>query len=150
MKIIEQTRPLHVVGIALRTSNDEAFSTIPPHWKRFTEEGVLARIPNKASDEVIAVYTHLEHEGIDNRGMYTLIIGAPVDGLREVPAGMASAVVPASRRAVFPVERARPDLVGPAWQHIWQQHDLKKTFIADYERYGADGSIDIHIGIEQG
>lgn len=147
MKTIEQTRSLLVVGIALRTSNEQAFDTIPPHWKRFTEEGVLARIPNKASDEVLAVYTHFEHEGIDNRGLYTLIIGAPVEGLRDVPPGMASAVVPASSRAVFPVERGRPELVGDAWQRIWQRQDLKKTFIADYERYGADGSIDIHIGI---
>src|SRR5688572_15438095 len=148
MKTIEQTRPLLVVGIALRTSNEQAFDTIPPHWRRFSEEGVLARIPNKASDEVLAVYTHFEHEGIDNRGMYSLIIGAPVDGLREVPPGMVSALVPASQRAVFPVERARPDLVGPAWQQIWQHTDLKKTFIADYERYGANGDIDIHIGIQ--
>ena len=148
MKKIEQAEPLLVVGIALRTSNDQAMETIPPHWRRFSEEGVLARIPNKASDEVLAVYTHFEHEGVDNRGMYTLIIGAPVEGLREVPPGMVSAVVPASPRAVFPVERARPDLVGQAWQQIWQRTDLHKTFIADYERYGAHGDIDIHIGIQ--
>lgn len=147
MKIVEQTAPLLVVGIELRTSNDEAMQTIPPHWRRFTEEGVLARIPNRAGDEVLAVYTHFEHEGIDNRGRYSLIIGAPVEGLREVPPGMVSAVVPASRRAVFAVERARPDLVGQAWQQIWQHGDLQKTFIADYERYGAHGDIDIHIGI---
>jgi predicted transcriptional regulator YdeE len=148
MKTIEQTRPLLVVGIELRTSNDQAMETIPPHWRRFAEEGVLACIPNKASDEVLAVYTHFEHEGIDNRGVYSLIIGAPVDGLREVPPGMVSTVVPASPRAVFPVERARPDLVGAAWQHIWQRNDLQKTFIADYERYGPHGEIDIHIGIQ--
>lgn len=147
MKIIEQTRPLLVVGIELRTSNDQAMQTIPPHWRRFADEGVLARIPNKTSDEVLAVYTHFEHEGIDNRGLYSLIVGAAVDGLREVPAGMVSAVVPASRCAVFPVERARPDLVGAAWQQVWRRTDLQKTFIADYERYGAHGEIDIHIGI---
>lgn len=147
MKTIEQAEPILVVGIELRTSNDQAMQTVPPHWGRFTEEGVLARIPNKASHEVLAVYTHFEHEGIDNRGTYSLIIGAPVAGLREVPAGMVSTVVPASPRAVFPVERARPDLVGPAWQQIWQRTDLQKTFIADYERYGAHGDIDIHIGI---
>jgi predicted transcriptional regulator YdeE len=148
MKIIEQAAPLLVVGIELRTSNDKAMETIPPHWRRFTEEGVLARIPNKASDDVLAVYTHFEHEGIDNRGLYSLIIGAPVAALREVPPGMVSAVVPASRRAVFPVERGRHDLVGQAWQQIWQRNDLQKTCIAEYERYGAHGEIDIHIGIQ--
>ncbi|MED5620330.1 GyrI-like domain-containing protein [Ideonella sp. BN130291] len=149
MKTIEQTQPITIVGIELRTSNAEAFNTIPPHWQRFTSEGVLARIPAKASDEVVAVYTHFEHEGIDNEGTYSLIIGAPVDGLREVPAGMVSAVIPPSRRVVFPVERGRHDLVGAAWQHIWAQPGLAKTFIADYERYQANGDIDICIGVHR-
>lgn len=147
MKIVEQTAPILVVGIELRTSNDEAMQTIPPHWRRFSDEGVLARIPDKAGDEVLAVYTHFEHEGVDNRGVYSLIIGAPVAGPREVPPGMVSAVLPASPRAVFAVQRARPDLVGQAWQQIWQRGDLRKTFIADYERYASDGDIEIHIGI---
>ena len=39
------------------------------------------------------------------------------------------------------------DLVGAAWSAIWQRTDLKKTTLADYERYQPDGSIDIHIGL---
>jgi predicted transcriptional regulator YdeE len=147
MKTMEQARPLTIVGIELRTSNAEAFSTIAPHWQRFSGEGVLARIPAKASDDVYAVYTHFEHEGIDNNGCYSLIIGAAVDGLREVPPGMVSAVVPPSRRVVFPVERGRHDLVGATWQRIWSETGLRKTFIADYERYQPNGDIDICIGV---
>lgn len=149
MKTIDIERTLTIVGIELRTSNDEAFRTIPPHWQRFGAEDVLARIPNKASADVYGVYTHFEHEGIDNRGRYSLIIGAAVDGLKEVPEGMVSCVVPASRRAVFPVERARPDLVGAGWQEVWRHHDLPKTFIADYEHYHPNGDIDICIGISE-
>lgn len=148
MKTLTQDRPQLVVGIELRTSNDEAARTIPPHWRRFTEERVLERIPQKASDEVIAVYTHFAHEGIDNRGQYSLIIGAPVEGRPEVPEGMVSAVLPAGRRAVFPVEPPRPDQVGAAWQRIWQRDDLRKTFVADFERYRGHGDIEIHIGID--
>jgi predicted transcriptional regulator YdeE len=148
MKTITQDRPQLIVGIELRTSNDEAFRTIPPHWRRFTEERVLERIPNRASDDVIAVYTHFEHEGIDNRGQYSLIIGAPVEGRPAVPEGMVSAVLPAGRRAVFPVEPARPDQVGAAWQRIWQREDLRKSHVADCERYGAHGEIEIHVGLD--
>lgn len=147
MDIIRHNDAFIVVGIELRTSNAEAHRTIPAHWQRFTADGVLSRIPSRTCDDVIAVYTRFEHEGIDNHGAYSLIVGAPVDRLREVPQGMVSGVVHASRRAVFPVERGRPDLVGAAWQRIWQRTDLAKTFIADYEHYHANGDIDIWIGI---
>lgn len=40
---------------------DEAMQAIAPHWQRFTQEGVLARIPGKPCEEVYAVYTHFEN-----------------------------------------------------------------------------------------
>lgn len=145
--ITTQDQPILVVGLELRTSNDEALQTIPPHWQRFGREAVLERIPHKASAEVYAVYTHFEHEGVDNRGRYSLIIGAAVTGLAEVPAGLVSAVLPAGRRAVFEVERGRHDLVGDAWRRIWERTELDKTYLADYERYQPDGRIEIFIGV---
>lgn len=147
MDIIDDTQTRTVVGIELRTSNDEAFQSIPAHWQRFSAEDVLSRIPNRDGADVFAVYTHFEHEGIDNRGRYSLIIGAAVHGRPEVPPGMVSAVLPASRRAVYPVEPAKPERVGDAWTRIWQHKDLAKTFIADYEHYHSHGGIDICIGV---
>lgn len=147
MHIVQQDHAIHVIGLALRTSNQEAFETIPPHWQRFTADGVLARIPGRLSDEVYAVYTDFEHAGLNNQGLYTLILGARVAPGTPVPPGLAAAVVPAARRAVFPVDQGRFDLVGAAWQAVWARHDLKKTYIAEYERYRADGTIEICVGI---
>ena len=62
-------------------------------------------------------------------------------------AGMVRVVVPASPRAVFAVEKGRFDLVGAAWQTIWQRSDLAKTFIAEYEQYHANGDITVSIGL---
>lgn len=138
---------LTVIGIELRTNNLEAAQTIPPHWQRFTQEGVLAQIATKRGDDVFAVYTHFEHAGRDNTGLYSLVIGAAVAADAPVPAGMVRVVVPASPRAVFGVEKGRFDLVGPAWQAIWRRNDLAKTFIAEYEQYHADGGITISIGL---
>jgi predicted transcriptional regulator YdeE len=145
--ITTQDQPILVVGLELRTSNDEAAQTIPPHWQRFSREAVLGRIPHKASDEVYAVYTHFEHEGVDNRGRYSLIIGAAVRPGGKVPEGLVSAVLPAGRRAVFEVERGRHDLVGEAWRRIWEHTELDKAYLADYERYRPDGTIEICIGL---
>ncbi|QHE86730.1 GyrI-like domain-containing protein [Hydrogenophaga sp. BPS33] len=150
MHIVPAENALRIIGIELRTSNAEAMQTIPPHWQRFHEEGVLARIAGKLSDEVYAVYTHFENAGLNNDGIYSLIIGAPVSSAEPVPPGMTHAVLPACARAVFPVPQGRFDQVGPVWQTVWERHDLPKTFIAEVERYRADGQIDICIGLRHG
>ena len=143
----DQREPLLVIGIELRTSNDEAAHTIPDHWRRFTGQRVMAGVPQRAGGDMIAVYTHFEHEGIDNLGRYSLVIGCPVLGRPRVPAGMVSVFVAPSRRARFTVENGRHDLVGAAWQRVWAHEELPKTYLADYERYDPDGSIELCIGV---
>lgn len=61
---------------------------------------------------------------------------------------MVRVVIPASKRAVFEVEPGRVDLVGAKWMEIWGNTELPKTFIAEYERYSADGKIAISIGLQ--
>ena len=147
MQTVHQTHALHVIGIELRTHNGEAQQTIPPFWQRFSAEAPLQAIPHRLSSDVLAVYTHFAHAGVDNAGLYSLVIGAEVAPEAEVPAGMVRVVVPASQRALFAVPAGRHDQVGAAWQAIWERHDLRKTYIADYERYGADGTIGIYVGV---
>lgn len=152
MQIIPQPLALHVVGIALRTHNGEAFLTIPPHWSHFAQSGLAERLPQRLSDDVYAVYTHFQNAGVDNSGWYTLVIGhaVPGDTPSLPPEGLTHVVAPAWRRAVFEVAQGRPDLVGAEWQQIWQRTDLPKTTMADYERYQPDGRMSIHIGIAGG
>ncbi|MGE3346161.1 MAG: GyrI-like domain-containing protein [Ramlibacter sp.] len=148
MNIIEQEQALTVVGIELRTTNEDAFQTIPAHWARFSQQAVASRVPGRLSDDVYAVYTHFQNAGRNNLGLYSLVIGPAVAASAAVPEGLVRVVVPASRRAVFPVAPGRPDLVGAAWQAIWQRTDLRKTFIAEYEHYRADGQIEILVGLQ--
>ena len=149
MQTIHQDQAIHVIGIELRTTNEEAFRTIPLHWKRFTEEDVPGRIAGKQSADVYAVYTHFQNAGRDNLGLYSLVLGVSVDAAAAVPQGFTRVTVPASLRAVFPVAKGRFDLVGAKWQEIWARGDLAKTFIAEVERYRPTGEIDILIGIEK-
>ncbi len=149
MQTIDQGQAIHVIGIELRTSNEEAAQTIPPFWQHVAARQVLAGIAGRTDTDVLAVYTHFAHAGIDNQGPYSLVIGARVTPDAPVPDGMLRVVVPASRRAVFAVDRGRPELVGAAWQRIWQE-PLARTCIADYERYGEDGAIAISVGIARG
>ena len=139
-----------VIGIELRTTNLLAMHTIPPHWQRFSQEGVLARIPLRQSDEVFAVYTHFENAGDNNTGVYSLVIGAAVPAHAGVPAGMVRVVIPASHRAEFVVPAGRFDLVGPGWQTIWTHTELPKTYVAEYEHYRTNEEIVISIGLSAG
>lgn len=147
MKTTHSNQPMLVLGIPLRTSNEKAFQDIPAHWQRFGSENWLARIPHRADDDVYAVYTHHEHEGIDNHGAYTLIVGARVTEASSVPEGMASVVVPPAKHAVFDVERGRNDKVGERWLDIWANRDIAKTYLCDHERYQPNGDIEICVGI---
>lgn len=148
MRTIRQSKPILVIGIELKTSNKEAFQTIPPFWQKFYQEEILKKIPNKVSKDVFAVYTKFENEGQNNEGVYSFIIGAQVKNLDDVPAGFVTTTMPASRRAVFSVEAGHPEKVGEKWIKIWKRNDLKKTFISEYERYSESGEIDIYVGIK--
>ncbi len=146
MQIVATGTPFKVAGILIRTTNDRAFDEIPAHWQRFYETDVCARIANKVGADVYAVYTDFEHKGVDNLGTYSMVIGVPVTQV-SAQAGIVTVAVPASRRAVFSIERGHPEKVGDAWREIWCRNDFHKTFVCDYERYQPDGTIDIHVGI---
>jgi predicted transcriptional regulator YdeE len=144
---MKQDREITIVGISLRTSNNEAMETIPPLWGRFYGEGILEQVSNRISDEVYAVYTDFENEGLNNEGNYTLIIGVEVKDLDNIPKGLVTTTIKVQNREVFSVSEGKPENVGATWMDIWQRDDLKKTFISEYEHYHAEG-IDVYIGVE--
>jgi predicted transcriptional regulator YdeE len=148
MQTINQTKPINIIGIELRTSNTEAVQTIPPMWQKFYQEGIMNQIPNKVSNDVYAVYTNFENEGKNNEGTYSLIIGAAVESLDNVPEQFVSTTIPASKRVVFEVEAKHPEKVGEKWMEIWKT-ELPKTFTSDYELYKESGEIEIHIGVKE-
>ena len=74
--LAQQDDAITVIGIELRTTNLDAMQTIPPLWQRFGQDGVQASIPGKQDGDVVAVYTHFEHAGLNNTGLYSMAIGA--------------------------------------------------------------------------
>jgi predicted transcriptional regulator YdeE len=151
MKLITQIAPITVVGIAIRTSNSIAFEEIPLHWKTFFEKQILSAIPDKINDDIYAVYTEYDHipqsaDDIYSLG-YTFIIGAAVDRADRLPSVLVSTIVPATKRAVFPIEPAKPELVGAEWQKIWQMQNLQRAFAPDYEHYSENGDINILVSL---
>lgn len=148
-----------VVGIAVRTSNARemtADGVIGKQWARLMQEGLLAKIPYKADQSIVAIYTDYAS---DHNGEYTFLLGARVTSAADVPAGMVTRQIPAGKFAVFISEKGPAQQVVPAtWMRI---NSLPKsasggdrTYAADYEIYDERARdpqnvvVDVYVGIK--
>lgn len=147
MHLEHQARAIRIIGLELRTSNAQAARTIPPHWARVMRADALAPIEGRLGSELYAVYTHFEHAGHSNAGLYSLIIGVPVAADAPLPPGFSQAVLPVCWRAVFDSPPGQPERVAETWAEVWGRDDLPKAYVADAERYARDGSIALLIGL---
>jgi predicted transcriptional regulator YdeE len=147
-----------VVGIAARTSNAREMTAdgiIGKLWARLVHEGLLARIPSKVDENIVAVYTDYAS---DHNGEYTFVLGARVKSDEAVPAGMVAKNIPAGKFAVFTSERGPAAKVVPqTWIKI---NSLPRSaaggdrvYRADYEIYDeraadpANAEVDVYVGI---
>jgi len=148
-----QLEEFKFIGMAVRTTNEnsQAMKDISALWQRFSQEGVLEKIPGKIDLEILCVYTHYE-------GDYTLpydaIIGCRVSSIEKVPEGLVGIDVPAANYEKFTaVGNIQEGCVGKAWHEIWKK-DLDRTYIADFEVYGeksadpSNATVEIFIGIK--
>jgi predicted transcriptional regulator YdeE len=123
--------PLTIVGKELRTTNDnaQAFTDIPTFWEKFYQDGTIEKIPHKVTEDIYAIYTNFAHEGIDNMGVYSFIIGCQVHAGEHPPEGLVSVELPRATYAVFSSEPGRPEKIVETWQKIWQLSESRKTYM---------------------
>lgn len=145
-----------VVGIAARTSNAREMTAdgiIGKQWGRLMQEGLLAKIPNKADRNIVAVYTDYAS---DHNGEYTYVLGARVKSDGDVPAGMVAKKIPAGKFAVFTSEKGPAAKVVPeTWMKINSLPQSAaggdRAYRADYEIYderAANSQVDVYVGIK--
>ena len=117
-KVVEESG-FTVAGIASRTSNEKEMSgngVIAKQWGRLFQEGLLEKIPNRADQNVVAVYTDYAS---DHHGEYTFLLGSRVTSDGNVPPGMLSKKIAGGKFAVFTTEKGPADRVVPsAWIKI--------------------------------
>ncbi len=132
---VVQKPAILVIGIACRTSNasEDGPQDIPKLWGRFYNKGIIHQIPNKVSNEVIALYC--DYEG-DHTQPYSVVIGCPVSSLDTIPTGMVGKTIPASSYAVFRAIGEYPASLIETWGNIWKHPDLHRTYTGDFELYG--------------
>lgn len=142
-----------IIGIETRTTNknQQALTDLGQLWGQFFAEQIAAKIPNKISDDIYAIYTDYES---DYQGYYTTIIGIPVEDISEIPVGLVGRAFDAEHFQKFVAKGEMPNAVGIKWNEIWAQDaQLNRTYTYDYEVYGAksqDGinaEVDIYIAV---
>jgi len=155
---VEEQKSFNVIGLAVRTNNNQEASgqgEIPKLWQRFMQQGIADKIPNRAEQNLIVVYTDYES---DQHGEYTYLIGSRVSSTADVPAGLTLKEVPAGYYAILESGTGPAQVVVPKiWQQIWSMSpkDLggQRAFQADYEVYpqGFDPQnvqVTLHIGLK--
>jgi predicted transcriptional regulator YdeE len=151
--------PITIAGLQIRTDNTRELSGeggIGKLWQRFFAEDILARIVNRTSDVLYAVYSNYES---DEYGAYDFLIGAPVSSVDTLPEGLTFAAIATGRYAVVTTEKGPvQEMVPGAWREIWQmpasELDGERAFLTDYEVYGeratdpANAEVEIYLGLE--
>lgn len=141
-----------LMGIECRTSNapDAGPQDIPKHWAKFYGDNILDQIPNKSSDEVIALYCDYES---DYTGPYSFVIGCPVTSVDDLPEGMIVKIIPTASYAVFYAIGEYPKSLIDTWGAIWHT-PLDRTYTGDFEIYGnkfvagSPQEVEVYIAIE--
>ena len=133
-KVIQKPS-LMVIGIMCRTSNapDAGPHDIPKLWEKFYKDNTISIIPNKSSNEVIALYC--DYEG-DYTQPYSLVIGCQVSSFDDIPNGMVAKTIPGGSYAIFPAIGEHPKTLIESWGCIWKHPNLDRTYTGDYEVYG--------------
>ena len=122
-----------IAGIKVRTTNQDgkAIQDIGMTWQKLFESGIYEKVPNKVNTKTIGLYT--EYEG-DYTKSYTFIAGTEVSKEIENNEEIISKVIPKGKYAKFVITGDVKDLVGQAWQEIWNMN-LKRKYTCDFEEY---------------
>jgi predicted transcriptional regulator YdeE len=133
---------LTVLGIYARTGNDN-LAQLGDLWRRFQEMGGPAGIAARTGDAVYCVYCEYE---TDATGKFTVLIGCAADADAEIPEGMMKLAIEAGRFFVFEPVGELPKSVFETWAEIWNM-PIDRRYQADFDRYGSDGKVTIHLGV---
>lgn len=153
---IEKTNleSINLIGIALPSKttneNNQSMKDGGELWTRFEKEEIASKIPNKLSDEVIAVY--YDYEG-DHTQPFSYFIGCKVEEGTEIPDDLESLEIPADTYQKVTVKGEMPNCIANAWREIWDS-EIPRAYNADFEVYDersqnwSDAEMDIYLSVK--
>lgn len=154
MNSLNKLNTIHLVGIALKhkTTNKkgQSIKDCGELWTQFEKEEIASKIPNKLSDEVLAVYH--DYEG-DHTQPFSYFIGCKVEEGTEIPESLNGITIPSGNYKKITAKGKMPDCIGDAWREIWKS-DIPRAYKADFEVYDersqdwSDAEVDIYLSVD--
>ena len=148
------TNGFKLIGISVRTTNqnNKVQEDLGKLWGQFSSENINEEIPNKISNEILAIYTDYQSNDTED---YTTIIGVPVSTLNEIPNGMIGQEFQPENFKKFIAKGEMPKAVDDTWINIWEQDkNLNRKYTYDFELYGAncnkgtDSEVEIFVAVK--
>ena len=126
---------IKLIGLSLRTktTNEMGRSNIDCGnlWQKFEKENYADKIPNKLSDEIVAVYH--QYEG-DHTHPFSYFIGCKVEVKTEIPEGLDSLVISKGLYQKLISTGKMPRCLANTWKEIWNSK-IQRSYQTDFEVY---------------
>ena len=142
------TNGFKIIGISTRTTNEnnQSQQDLGKLWGQFFDENIIAKIPNKISSNIVAIYTDYKSDYTEE---YTTIIGIPVSTLEEVPNGLIGREFEADNFQKFVAKGEVPNAVVNTWIDIWQRDkELNRKYSYDFEVYSEKSQNGVNSEVE--
>ncbi len=145
---IQKIQPFNIIGIAVRTSNENGQSAkdIPTLWNTFMTNAVAEKIPHKIDNAIYCLYTDYEK---DHTRPYTALLGCKVDRLDTIPEGMIGKTFGEENATKFVAKgNLLEGAVFQEWTKIWNS-ETPRAYTVDFEVYGerAQNSLNAEVDI---
>ena len=143
-----------LIGLALtsKTTNLNGQSGIDCGnlWQEFENGNYAEMIPNKLTNEILAVYHQYER---DHTRSFAYFIGCKVKTDSEIPSGLKSLTLPQGTYQKIEAKGIMPDCVINAWKEIWAS-DIPRAYKMDFEVYDerskdwSNAEVEIYLSIK--
>ncbi|MGN6531056.1 MAG: GyrI-like domain-containing protein [Ginsengibacter sp.] len=124
-----------LIGLKLghKTTNEGGRSSVDCGnlWQKFETENFAGRIPDKAGNEIYAVYFDYES---DYTKQFSYFIGCKVKIDTDALKGMDSLIIPAGSYTKVIAKGKMPDCVANSWKGVWSS-DTDRAYKYDFEIY---------------
>lgn len=146
--------PITLIGLKIssKTTNEngQSMKDCGELWTRFEKEGVFSKIPNKLSDEVLAVYH--DYEG-DHTQPFSYFIGCKVEEGAHLPDDLDRLTIPSDNYQKVTAKGEMPVCIANKWREIWES-DIPRAYNTDFEVYDeqsqdwSNAEVDIYLSVK--
>ncbi len=128
-EVVQRPKQL-IVGLAVRTDNEQAMKDIPEVWDKF-QDGWQEKIEHAINDDIVCAYMEYDE---DHTKPYTYIIGSIVTHCDKIPEGMVCKELAGGKYTKIEIFGNYPDSLIEAWEDIWES-DIERAYTTDIEVY---------------